>query len=108
LGPQPNESIKVEQEYKRGGALIYLAAWDVHRAKIFGRMESKSGIVSFGRLVAQVMNQEPYRSASRVFLKFQKRYEEIARPFEWKFTRKDLKNLIDNISNQHLVLKKVA
>jgi hypothetical protein len=28
---------RAEFEYERGGALQYLAAWDVHRAKIFGR-----------------------------------------------------------------------
>ena len=44
-----------------------LAAWDVHRAKLFGRRERKNGIAAFERLVAQVMNQELYRSASRVF-----------------------------------------
>src|SRR5207247_4944183 len=37
----------------------------VHRAKLFGRCEAKSGIAPFDRLVAQVMNQEPYRSARR-------------------------------------------
>ena len=28
-------------EYKRGGSLQYLAAWDVHRAKVFGRCEPR-------------------------------------------------------------------
>jgi hypothetical protein len=28
--------MRVEFEYERGGALAYLAAWDVRRAKIFG------------------------------------------------------------------------
>jgi DDE superfamily endonuclease len=32
-----------------------------------GRCERKTGIVPFDRLVAQVMEQEPYRSARRVF-----------------------------------------
>lgn len=57
----------VEHEYERGGALQYLAAWDVHRAKLFGRCEPKTGIEPFGRLVDQVMTSEPYRSARRVF-----------------------------------------
>jgi transposase len=39
----------------------------VHRAKLFGRCERKTGIAPFERLVAQVMRQEPYRSARRVF-----------------------------------------
>ena len=57
----------VEHEYERKGAWAYLAAWDVQRAKIFGRCELKTGIAPFSRLVEQVMSQEPYRSARRVF-----------------------------------------
>lgn len=63
----PQRSMRVEHEYERMGALNYLAAWDVHRAKIFGHIESKSGIESFDRLVTDVMHQEPYASAKRVF-----------------------------------------
>lgn len=58
---------RVEHEYNRGGAWSYLAAYDVHRAKIFGRLEKSSGIRPFHRLVAQVMRREPYASARRVF-----------------------------------------
>jgi hypothetical protein len=36
-------------------------------AKIFGRCEVKSGIAPVDRLVSEVMDQEPYRSARRVF-----------------------------------------
>jgi len=59
--------MRVEHEYSRGGFLTYLSAWDVRRAKIFGRCEAKSGIAPFNRLVDQVMAQEPYLSAKRVF-----------------------------------------
>ena len=59
--------MRVEHEYERGGALQYLAAWDVRRGRVLGRCEEKTGIDSFGRLVEQVMRREPYRSASRVF-----------------------------------------
>jgi hypothetical protein len=59
--------MKVEYEYTRGGAWAYIAAWDVHRARIFGRCEDKNGIAPFDRLVNQVMSQEPYTSAERVF-----------------------------------------
>src|SRR5215831_2929845 len=48
-------------------AWVYLAAWDVHRAKIFGRCEFQNGIAAVDRLVDEVMSQEPYRSARRVF-----------------------------------------
>lgn len=157
--------MRVEHEYSRGGSLTYLAAWDVRRAKIFGRCEAKSGIAPFNRLVDQVMAQEPYLSAKRVFwildngsshrgqpciarfrqrwpkivvvhlpvhaswlnqieiyfsiiqrkvltpndfqcldaveerlLQFQDHYEEIANPFEWKFTRDDLSKLMVRLS----------
>jgi DDE superfamily endonuclease len=59
--------MRVEHEYRRRGTLAYLAAWDVHRAKVFGRSEPATGIQPFARLVAQVMSQEPYASARRVF-----------------------------------------
>jgi DDE superfamily endonuclease len=59
--------MRVEHEYFREGAWTYLAAWDVHRAKLFGRCENKSGIAPTDRLMAEVMTQEPYRSAHRVF-----------------------------------------
>jgi hypothetical protein len=65
--PGPHQAIRVEHEYERGGALQYLAAWDVHRAEVFGRCEPRTGKAAFGRLVDDVMAQEPYRSARRVF-----------------------------------------
>lgn len=165
--PRPRHCMRVEHEYERTGALAYIAAWDVRCAKIFGRCEPHSGIEPFDRLVAQVMTQEPYCSASRVFwimdngsshrgkasvrrlqnkwpnlipvhlpihaswlnqieiyfsivqrkvlmpndfdsldelanrlLNFQKLYEQIARPFEWKFTRKDLSRLLVRLSSE--------
>ena len=59
--------MRVEHEYERGGALQYLAAWDVRRGLVMGRCEPATGIEPFGRLVAQVMKQKPYRRAKRVF-----------------------------------------
>ncbi len=56
----PGKPMRIEHEYERGGSLSYLAAWDVRRAKIFGRCEEKSGIAAFDRLVYDVMRQEPY------------------------------------------------
>lgn len=58
---------RVEHEYVRKGVWAYMAAWDVHRAKVFDRVEETTGIVPFGRLINQVMRREPYRSARRVF-----------------------------------------
>jgi hypothetical protein len=164
--PAAGQAMRVEHEYKRGGALAYLAAWDVHRAKVFGRCEQTTGIEPFGRLVEQVMTEEPYASAHRVFwivdngsshrgkaaiqrletawptlklvhlpvhaswlnqieiyfsivqrkvltpndfaslaaveerlLAFEKRFGEVARPFEWKFTRADLVTLMAKLAN---------
>jgi len=175
LAPLPQNPMKIEHEYIRGGSLAYLAAWDIRQAKIFGRLESKNGIKPFGRLVEQVMNQEPYRSASRVFwivdncsshrgqpaisrlketwpnaemvhlpihaswlnqieiyfsivqrkvltpqdfeslaevedrlLKFQDRYDKIATPFEWKYTRKDLEKTLQKLSYQSMSERKAA
>ena len=63
----PRRPQLVEFEYLRGGTLAYLAAWDVHHAKLFDRVEQTTGIVPFGRLVDQVMTVEPYRSARTVY-----------------------------------------
>ena len=162
--PAPGLSMRVEHEYERGGSLAYLAALDVHRAKLFGRCESRVGIEPFDRLLAQVMSTPPYRSARRVFLvvdsgsshrgpksvariqsqwprvtlvhlpihaswlnqieiyfsivqrkvltpndsvsldeprarilSFQIRYEELAEPFEWRFSREDLSGLLHKL-----------
>lgn len=159
--------MRVEFEYKRGGALQYLAAWDVHRAKVFGRCEPSTGIEPFGRLVDQVMTTQPYASARRVFwvvdngsshrgqaacerlsarwpnarlvqlpvhaswlnqveiyfsviqrkvltpndftdlddieahlAAFERRYEQAAKPFEWRFTRDDLALLMKKLADK--------
>jgi DDE superfamily endonuclease len=161
LPTEPGTPMRVEHEYTRGGAWAYLAALDVHRAKVFGRCEATTGIAPFERLVDQVMSQPPYDTARRVFwvmdngsshrgeasirrltqahprlvpvhgpvhaswlnqieiyfsivqrkvltpndfpdleevakrlANFERYFEGIAHPFEWKFTRKDLNALI--------------
>jgi hypothetical protein len=67
LSPAPGRCTRVEHEYFREGAWTYLAAWDVHRAKVFGRCEKKTGIAPVDRLIGEVMSREPYKSARRVF-----------------------------------------
>jgi DDE superfamily endonuclease len=146
--------------------LAYLAAYDVHRAHLFGRTEATTGIGPFGRLVAQVMTSQPYASARRVFwvvdngsshrghasvnrlerawpnlrlihlpvhaswlnqveivfsivgrkvvtpndftdldqisdrlAAFAERYNTIAEPFDWRFTRDDLDRLLERIAD---------
>ena len=159
--------MKVEHEYERRGAWAYLAAWDVHQAKVFGRCEAQSGIAPFDRLVEQVMGQSPYKSARRVFwivdngsshrgqkavrrlqnryanltlvhgpvhaswlnqieiyfsilqqkvltpndfpslaavaerlAQFERHYEQIAQPFQWRFTRRNLNDWLEKLAQQ--------
>jgi hypothetical protein len=61
LPPGPGRRRRVEFEYERGGALQYLAAWDVQLGRVMGRCEAKTGIEPFGRLVKQVMERPEYR-----------------------------------------------
>jgi transposase len=65
--PRPGRTRRVEFEYRRGGTLAYFAAYDVHRARVLGRIAPKTGIEPFTDLVAEVMTTEPYASARRVF-----------------------------------------
>jgi len=165
--PRHHQAMKVEHEYERRGAWAYLAAWDVHQAKVFGRCEAQSGIAPFDRLVEQVMGQAPYKSARRVFwivdngsshrgqkavtrlqnryanltlvhgpvhaswlnqieiyfsilqqkvltpndfpslavvaerlAQFEKHYEQIAKPFQWRFTRRNLNDWLEKLAQQ--------
>ena len=65
--PGPGRARRVEFEYKRHGTLAYFGAYDVHRARLIGRVAPSTGIAPFTALVAQVMTTEPYASAKRVF-----------------------------------------
>jgi len=65
--PQPGRAMRVEHEYRRGGAVAYLAALDVFGGKVMGRVSEKTGIAPFNALVDLVMQREPYASAERVF-----------------------------------------
>jgi transposase len=67
LPPGKSRMIRVNHDYHRRGAVAYLAAYDVHHAQVHGRCENTTGIEPFTALVEQVMTQEPYRSADRVF-----------------------------------------
>jgi hypothetical protein len=41
--PGPGAGQRVEHEYRRGGALAYLAAWDVRAGGVIGRCEATTG-----------------------------------------------------------------
>jgi hypothetical protein len=172
---QPGRAQRVEHEYVRGGTLAYLAAYDVHQARVFGRCEPTTGIVPFTALVDQVMTTEPYASARRVFWivdngsshrgqrsvdrlqtewpnlvlvhlpfhaswlnqieivysviqrkvltpndfpslqavvkrldAFEHHHNEVAKPFEWTFTRRDLADLIARVADHEPRLKLAA
>jgi transposase len=67
LPPGAARTMRVNHEYQRQGALAFLAAYDVHQARVVGHYSPKTGIVPFMTLVEKVMTQEPYASAKRVF-----------------------------------------
>jgi len=175
MAPAPGRVRRVEFEYQRAGALAYVAAWDVRRAKVFGLCAEATGIETHRRLVDLVMSQEPYRSAERVFwitdngsshrgqvaadrlsrwypnaiqvytpvhaswlnqieiyfsvvqrkvltpneypdlltltralLEFQTYYEAIAKPFEWKFTRRDMTEILAKLADYTALPKKAV
>jgi transposase len=64
---RPGQPMRVENEYERHGTLAYLAAYDVHHARVIGRCEATTGIKPFMALAKQVMTTHPYASARRVF-----------------------------------------
>jgi hypothetical protein len=63
----PGHQQRVEFEYERLGTVAYHAAWDVFRAKIFGRVAPNTCIATFNQLLELVMTQQPYQSSTRSF-----------------------------------------
>jgi hypothetical protein len=63
------DTVRYWREYDRGDALANLAAYDVHRARVFSHCSPKTGIVPFTTLVEKVMIQHPCASA-KPFLGF--------------------------------------
>jgi transposase len=59
---------RVEHEYQRAGALALLAALDVHTGQVSACCPPTTGIAPFMTLMGQVMSQEPYARAPRVFV----------------------------------------
>ena len=54
LAAGPGRTRRVEFEYHRGGTLAYLAALDVHHARVIGTIADTTGIVPFAELVTLV------------------------------------------------------
>jgi transposase len=67
LPPAPRRTGRVEFEYTRHGTVACFGAYDVHAARLMGRVEPTTGIAPFAALARQVMTTEPYASAQRVF-----------------------------------------
>lgn len=67
LGTAAGRRRRVEFEYDRGGTLASFGAYDVHLARLFGKVADKTGIVPFMELVEEVMTSEPYPSAANVY-----------------------------------------
>jgi hypothetical protein len=69
----------------------------LHRGKLSGRWEKKTGIDPFERLVAQFM----YRTeVAERLLAFERRYEQSASPFERRFTRDNLALLMKKLAGK--------
>jgi len=67
--PRRGQPMRVEHEYQRNGALALLAALDVHTGTVpAAATPPTTGIAHFMDLMSQVMSQEPYASAPRVFV----------------------------------------
>lgn len=67
LVTSPDHEQRVEFEYKRLGTIAYHAAWDVFRARTFGRVAPNTCIATFNQLIDLVMTQEPYHNSDRTF-----------------------------------------
>jgi hypothetical protein len=143
-----------------------MGAYDVHRARLFGSVAEKIGIVPFMEVVERVMTQEPYANAKHVYwivdngsshngkrsidrmsaawpnarlvhlpvhaswlnqieivfsviqpkvvkpadfadladladrlCRFENRYNETARPFDWRFTSGDLAAMLERLDD---------
>jgi len=67
--PAPGQPMRVEHEYQRNGAPALLAALDVHTGTVpAATTPATTGIKPFMALMGQVMSQDPYASAGRVFV----------------------------------------
>jgi transposase len=66
--PAPGRPMRIEHEYKRMGALALLAGLDVLTGKVHAACPKTTGTAPFMELIDQVMSQQPYKNARRVFV----------------------------------------
>jgi hypothetical protein len=127
--------MRVEHEYQRTGAWAYFAAWDVRRAKIHGRSKCCAarlcerwptiiGVhtpvhaswlnqveIYFSVLQRKVLTPDDFALLGELeerLLAFGERYEQVANPFEWKFTRRDLCRLLRKLREREHPLAAAA
>jgi hypothetical protein len=121
LAPTSRQPMRVEHEYHRKGALAYLAALDVHHARVLGLhrpdvqslAHRQAAAPAHPRIVAQpdrdLLLDHPTQSpgpqrlhaldavADRI-IAFQDYWQATGTPFDWKFTRTDLNHLLARIT----------
>jgi hypothetical protein len=64
----PGRTGRFEFDYRRHGTFAYLAGWDVDHANLFDRVEAKTGIEPFGKLVQTVnapLSRRQYHPATK-------------------------------------------
>jgi transposase len=66
--PLPGKAMRVEHEYQRAGALALLAGLDIRTGQVLGSCPPATGITPFMALVDQILSQQPYQNAKRVFV----------------------------------------
>jgi transposase len=65
--PRAGESGRVEFEYTRKGTLCFQGALDVRSGRVFGAFPARNTAEAFRGFVTELMGQEPYARATRVF-----------------------------------------
>ncbi len=66
--PGPKHPQLVEHEYDRQGALNFLALWDVHQARAFGRCYGRRGRAEVEAFLDEALAHPPYDSARTIHL----------------------------------------
>jgi transposase len=65
--PAPGHTGLQEFEYRRHGVAVLLSLMDVGNGRVFHQTVPQNGIAPFQALLRQVVEQEPYRHARRLF-----------------------------------------
>ena len=105
LPPRPRKRMRVEHPY----AASRLRSWYQNAILIFTPIHASwlnQIEIYFSIVQRKVFTPSEAKSipSLRVRLRrFQTRYQELAKPFEWKFTRKDLRDLLHRLSKHEKI-----